>query len=257
MNAMRENLQTMLREKGIGLLRRCHLSRAPRGVVIALGVLLVSLVLVALVRWWPSEGRSGFSLETGDVTTRQSSTMVTNQADTDALRLDAGSSDADVVYCITVHVAGAVVNPGVYQLDEGARAVDALEAAGGATGDAALSSINLARVLAEAEQVYIPTVQEVATEGAQGSVVSSGASTSSTSSVGVSTSGPSGSSTLVNINTATLEQLESLPGVGPSTARKIVNDRESNGPFSSTKDLQRVSGIGEKKYAAIADLICV
>lgn len=143
---------------------------------------------------------------------------------------------------IAVHVSGAVAAPGVYELAEGSRAADAIEAAGGAAEGAAADALNLARVLSDGEQIVVPTAEEHAQQQAAASGV--GAS-----------SGAAGGK--VNINTATAEQLDTLPGVGESTAQKIIADREANGPFSSPEDLKRVSGIGDKKYAELADLITV
>lgn len=149
---------------------------------------------------------------------------------------------------ILVHVDGAVVAPGVYALVEGARANDAVGAAGGLTEDADTSAVNLASVVADGSKVHIPTADEgQATAQGSSSSVSSVSSSSATSAAGG----------LVNINTAGASELQTLSGVGEATARAIIEDRESNGPFSSPEDLMRVSGIGEKKYAKIKDHICV
>jgi competence protein ComEA len=149
---------------------------------------------------------------------------------------------------VTVHVVGAVRTPGVYALRKGSRAADAVEAAGGLLGNAAPSALNLARVVQDGEQVVVPTADEAATgaaaAGGAGSAAAAGA-------------GGAGAGGKVNLNTATAEQLDALPGVGPSTAAKIVADREQNGPFRSPDDLMRVTGIGAKKFASLKDLISV
>ena len=143
---------------------------------------------------------------------------------------------------VVVHVGGAVVSPGVYELAEGSRVSDAVEAAGGAAEGAAFDALNLARILNDGEQIIVPTLEQqqeqlqAATTGGTASSVAGGK---------------------VNINTASAEQLDTLPGVGESTAQKIIADRDANGPFSSPEDLKRVSGIGDKKYEEIADLITV
>lgn len=153
------------------------------------------------------------------------------------------SGDAQVeaaVPVIAIHVSGAVLNPGVYELPEGSRANDAIEAAGGASEDAVPDALNLARVLSDGEQIIVPTVEEqerLEEAAVAGQTLDAGGK--------------------VNINTATVEQLDSLPGVGESTAQKIIADREENGPFGSPEDLKRVSGIGDKKYEDLADLITV
>lgn len=138
---------------------------------------------------------------------------------------------------VVVHVVGAVRTPGLYVLPEGSRVSDAVEAAGGMLGNAADEAVNLARVLNDGEQVRIPTTDEAsATIGAAGSTAP-------------------GAPQKVNINTATAADLEMLPGIGPATAQKIVDDRARNGPFSAPEDIMRVPGIGPKKYDALKDLI--
>ena len=156
-------------------------------------------------------------------------------------------SDEDVGRrTVFVHVTGAVANPGIYELDEGARVASAVREAGGFADDAEQEACNLARIVSDGEQIRIPTHEEV--EGqAQAGVPSD--------SVGSPSGNPTGQP--LNINTATAEQLEALPGVGPATAGKIVADRESNGPFATTEDLMRVKGIGEKKLAELDGLISV
>ena len=154
---------------------------------------------------------------------------------------DAEGADGQVAPTIAVHVSGAVAAPGVYELEEGARVADAVEHAGGFLEGAAEHAFNLARVLNDGEQVVVPTAEEHAVQ--QAAVEASG--------------GTAGVGGKVNINTASAEQLDMLPGVGESTAQKIIADREANGPFSSPEDLKRVSGIGDKKYAELADLITV
>lgn len=153
----------------------------------------------------------------------------------------AGQDGADTLF---VHVTGAVGNPGLVELTCGSRVADAIEAAGGVTEDADLDLVNLARKVADGEQVHVylrdEQVDVVSTEVLKGqqsvSAVSPG---------------------LVNVNVATQVELEALPGIGPSTAQKIIADREANGPFSTVQDLTRVSGIGEKKLESISALVCV
>lgn len=156
---------------------------------------------------------------------------------------------------IYVHVVGAVAHPGLQELPEGSRAQEAVLAAGGFTKDAAQESVNLARELSDGEQLVVLTCEEYESGSVQYSSVSMGNSevASHASSSGVATS----SSGLVNINSATVEQLKTLPGIGDVTAGKIVADREANGPFGSVEELTRVAGIGEKKLEALSGLICV
>lgn len=144
---------------------------------------------------------------------------------------------------IVVHVGGSVNKPGVYELTLGDRVEKAIAAAGGASDGAVLDALNLARILQDGEQILVPHERDYET-GALG--------TSNTQ--GISASIAPGK---VNINTADVTQLDSLPGIGESTAQKIIADREANGPFEKVEDIQRVSGIGEKKYEQLAELISV
>lgn len=143
---------------------------------------------------------------------------------------------------LVVDVAGAVNNPGVYELKDGSRVAAAIDAAGGLAPEADVSGINRASKLVDGQKIYIP----LAGESSAASGAANSASTDANASSG-----------LVNINTASLEELDALPGVGPSTAQAIIDDRTQNGAFASIEDLLRVSGIGEKKYEKLKASICV
>ena len=144
---------------------------------------------------------------------------------------------------IAVHVAGAVERPGVYELPDAARVKDAVDAAGGPAADADLDELNLAEHIRDGMKIRVPFVGEQAevSIGEQETPASTSSATPA----------------LVNINTADISQLETLPGIGPSTAQAIVDERASGGPFSAPEDLLRVSGIGNKKFAKLQGLICV
>lgn len=144
-----------------------------------------------------------------------------------------------------VHVFGAVRGPGLYVLDDGARVVDAISAAGGLTDDAAAEGVNLARELADGEQVRVPTEDEVESGVAEAAP-------------GAGPPGGGGAGQApVDLNTADAAALETLPGIGPALSQRIISWREENGGFSSTDDLLAVSGIGEKVLADLADLVTV
>ena len=145
---------------------------------------------------------------------------------------------------IIVHVTGAVPRPGVYALAQGSRVQDAISAAGGFLADAEKSGINLARALEDGEQLDIPYM--AGSSPVIGTEIPSLVLTE-----------PSSSSELININTASQAELETLPGIGPTTAQKIIQYREQNGPFVSTEDIINVSGIGPGTYERIKDLITV
>lgn len=156
----------------------------------------------------------------------------------------AKSSSAAEVY---VDVDGAVVRPGVYRLKDGARVSQAIDAAGGLMAEADVTGLNRASKITDGQKIYVPTVgeqQAVAADGGAdgGAVLASGAN---------DVAG------LVNINTASAAELQTLSGIGPSMAQSIIDERTQNGAFASVDDLMRVSGIGEKKFAKIKDCICV
>ncbi|MDQ2984141.1 MAG: helix-hairpin-helix domain-containing protein [Actinomycetota bacterium] len=139
---------------------------------------------------------------------------------------------------LVVDVVGAVRQPGLYRLAQGARIADAVTRAGGVTPRADLELINLAAPLADGEQVVVPR------RGA-----GAGDTGSSVSGAGASPSGP------VHLNNATLEQLDSLPGVGPVTAQKILDYREQHGAFSSVDALDAVPGIGPARLDTLRELV--
>jgi len=143
-----------------------------------------------------------------------------------------GGSSATVIY---VHILGQVNDPGLYALHDGDRAVDVVAAAGGLTPSADPAALNLARFLSDGEQIIVPAVGE--------SVPASGAA-------GGSTAGGK-----VNINTADEPTLETLPRVGPAMAARILAWRAANGRFTAVEDLMSVSGIGEKTFEGLKDLV--
>ncbi|MDR6868795.1 competence protein ComEA [Microbacterium resistens] len=144
---------------------------------------------------------------------------------------------------VYVHVLGEVARPGLYGLDDGARVAEALAAAGGSTATADLRSVNLARVIADGEQIV------VAAAGA-GPAPPSGSAVSSA--VGGGSEGAP-----VDLNTADSAALESLPRIGPALAARIIEWREKNGRFTAVDDLLAVPGIGEKLLAGIRDRVRV
>ncbi len=153
---------------------------------------------------------------------------------------------------LLVDVGGAVAAPGVVRVAAGARVTDAVAAAGGLTAEADTATLNLAARLEDGQKVYVPTAGE-AMPAAGGGSADAGAAAGGAGSAGAggATSG------LVNINTASADELDALPGVGPATAQAIIDERESNGAFTSAEDIMRVSGIGEKKFAKLKSSICV
>jgi len=140
---------------------------------------------------------------------------------------------------VVVHVVGAVHRPGLYRLPQGSRIFDAVRRAGGATPKAALALVNLAAPLADGTQIVVP-VRAPPTKEAGGG----GASPELPA-----TTGP------VHLNTATLEDLDALPGVGPVTAQKILDFRQQHGAFSSVDELDAIPGIGPKRLEQLRELV--
>ncbi len=137
-----------------------------------------------------------------------------------------------------VQVSGAVVCPGVYAFPEGSRVYEAIARAGGLTEDAYDVELNQAQLLTDGQKIYVPVVGEAVTVSQNGSA-------------GLSDDGR------ININTATVEELMTLTGIGETRAKSIVAYRDAHGPFAAPEDLQQVSGIGESTYRKIADAITI
>lgn len=151
---------------------------------------------------------------------------------------------------IQVYVSGAVLESGVYALPAGARLGEAIAAAGGLAMDAEAAQINLAQPLRDGDQVHVPTVEEVA---AVPPLVQTAVPVVEPAGNGNSAPAPG----RININTADVALLQTLPGVGPSTAENIVSFREANGPFATIEAIMDVPGIGPAKFSGFADLITV
>jgi len=143
---------------------------------------------------------------------------------------------------VVVAVAGKVRKPGLVRLPEGARVADALTAAGGVLPGADIALLNLARKVTDGELILVGVT---APPGSAGDAPSGGSD------------GGAAAGGKVNLNTATLAQLDSLPGVGPVLAQRILDHREKNGPFRTVSDLRQVDGIGDTRYEQLKDLVTV
>lgn len=148
---------------------------------------------------------------------------------------------------IIVHISGAVENPGIVKIDENSRIEDAINAAGGLKDDADITNVNLAYIVEDGIKITIPSIYDeneidiLIDDGAAGLVSSEEKKSSS--------------SALININKATQTELETLNGIGPSLALKIIEYREQNGKFKSIDDIKNVTGIGDTKFNNIKDQI--
>ena len=198
----------------------------PRTIAWALTAATIAIVAIAGVAWLA----------------RPTTPPVAPEATLPYIEPDAFAPTAPPVSTVVlVHVAGAVNNPGVYQFSEAARVGEAVDAAGGPTHDADVDRLNLAAPLADGDRIYVPTADETITPEVVGPTGPSGAATT--------TGG------MLNINTASATELETLPGIGPATALAIVAFRTDNGEFVSVAELDDVPGIGPAKLAQLQELV--
>jgi competence protein ComEA len=197
---------------------------------------IAALVVVALVA-----GFIWYRLGAGDPGGSSTTTRTpTSAAPTDASAPTAGGKKGERV---TVHVAGAVATPGVYDLAADARVIDAVEAAGGGAPEADLNRLNLAAKVADGQRVLVQRIGEAAPSG--------------TGTTGGTDGGSADPSGLVNVNSATPAELEALPGIGPTLAEAIITERERRGGFRSVNELRDVRGIGEKRFADLKDKVTI
>lgn len=149
---------------------------------------------------------------------------------------------------LIIHITGCVVSQGIVEVEKGARIIDVIEAAGGINDKADLLKVNLAYKVSDGQKIYIPSIDdEEKVEYVTGN---------SGNNVIIENNEKEGKS-MVNINTATQTELETLPGIGPSTALKIIKYREENGSFKKIEDIQQVNGIGDAKFNGIKDQLDV
>ena len=203
---------------------------------VVLGALALAVVVALGVRWMQGQAARGGAAGAA------ASSAAGAAPGAPAVRLEPARGRRALV-----HVAGAVRRPGVYRLADGARVQDAVRRAGGATSRADTGAINLAARLADGQQVVVP--RRVGGAGA-------GAATGGAGGGGAAGAGAGGAAAPpISLSTATLEQLDTLDGVGPATARKILDWRRQHGGFRSVDDLGQVPGIGPKRLAALRERV--
>lgn len=209
------------------------------GVGAAVVLLLLALVIAVIV--------SAVGQQAGQRTVDSGSVSIPSPGASNSAVLeqfDAGTSaapgGADVGAVIFVHVLGAVARPGLFELHDGARVMDAIAAAGGLIAEADPAGVNLARVVSDGEQFYVPRQGEV-----QPGIPAA------------DTGAANNPAAKVNLNTATVADLDSLPRIGPTMAQRIIDYRTKNGRFTSVDGLRDVAGIGDKTFEALKDLITV
>lgn len=262
---------------------RAKHSKLRLGVPAAVAVVAVSIVAVVVGGWWLLVGvrpAHGELVGSGGSEARESSqpssvatATPTATATATEPSIAPGSSEpgsSPPGNLVVVHVAGQVNAPGIVQLRSGARVADAVTQAGGLGPDADPSAINLARLVVDGEQIYVPKTGEGIPTGAGGGGLVGGAGAgggagggegAGSGSVGAASGGASGTGTsagsMVNINTADAKALMELPGVGEVMSGRIVAWRESHGGFASVEDLRQVSGIGPKVFERLKELVTV
>lgn len=163
------------------------------------------------------------------------------EENTDDTQQEQASTEKNVV-----HITGCVKNTGIVEVDKGARIADVIEIAGGVTEEADISKVNLAYIVKDAQKIYIPSIYDK--EEIEYITFNNGDNI-------IIKDSSEGVSEMVNLNTATQAELEKLPGIGPSTALKIINYREKNGKFKTIEDIKQVPGIGDAKFNNIKEMI--
>ncbi len=212
---------------------------------IILIIILVCMLLLIAYYIFFKLNTFNYNANYGDTISEE--TMLENNDSEDSLSEDETSESTNIL----VHVSGCVKNNKVVTLPEGSRINDAIEAAGGLTKDADLTNINLAYILEDGEKIYIPKIGEIADATADtNSLISSSTNLNSSLS-------SSSKTQKININKASQSELETIPGIGPSTALKIINYRNENGKFNSIEDIKKVSGIGNAKYEKMKEYITI
>ena len=245
------------------LLRKAGLSQVPRPMLIGASVLCLALVALALWHFWPAGADVDATFEIAEAQGQGSSVDVeavpaddnvsgasaSGGADGTAVQEDdSAQQDTNAATDAVVDVEGAVARPGLVTVPAQARVGDAIEQAGGFTSKAERSSVNLAQHVEDGQQVYVMTKKEAAgsAPGAASAKLSGGAA-------GASAAGDG----LVNLNTASAEELQTLSGIGPALSQRIIDYRDANGPFASVDDLASVSGIGPTRLESLRDAVCV
>ncbi|WP_436777988.1 helix-hairpin-helix domain-containing protein [Yinghuangia sp. YIM S09857] len=221
-------------------------------VVAAVAALALLAIVVAGVGWWRSRPQSvAVPTVAASGTARPSDQLALSTSSTSAALPDptGPATTAPTTVAVAVHVVGRVANPGLFALPSGSRVDDALKAAGGALPGTDLAALNLARVLSDGEQVPVGVSGATAVPAPTG-----GAPVSSAAGKGTAKGAGTG---VVDLNTATAEQLEGLPGIGPVMAAGILDWRRLHGRFTSVEQLREVRGIGERRFEELRSRVRV
>lgn len=207
-------------------------------------IIFISIIIVCVI------GTYYLFIKEKEYIGNDSNLIISNGIEKEAKEND--TKDIEEKNKIVVYIAGAIKNEGVYELEENSRITDIIEKAGGLTDDANINNINLAYILQDGVKVYIPKDNDKNEIKDETNIYVSKENGESNIDNGTSVETKNSK---ININTATQTELETLPGIGPSTATKIINYRKENGKFNSIDELKKVSGIGDSKYNKIKEMI--
>ena len=224
---------------------KISLRRLPKPALVGIVLLAVALALSAVLSFSNAHQATAVTISTSDsaqTPTSGSGNGALTSNDPQDNGQKAGSPQDATLF---VYVTGEVVNPGLYEIASDARVGAAIELAGGFTEEADVSSVNLARKLNDGEQLIVLSKTTVQPEGAQ-----------STEALGQSAESAQVQFP-INVNRASASELEAVPGIGPSTAQKIIADRTEHGSFASVDDLVRIPGIGDKRLESLRPYVCV
>ena len=216
-------------------------------------VIIIGILAIILVGWKIYDSKNFEQINSDDI-------MVSSSNDD---KKEIGENEDEEEEMMAVHITGEVKNPGVVRVKEGSRIQDIIEEAGGLTENADITDVNLAYVVEDGMKVRIPSNDEelskenIDENGQEENNHDKYITQDSGKGVIVSNEEIDTSSSIVNINTATQTELEELPGIGPSLARRIVEHRNQNGKFKTIEDIKNVTGIGDSKFEKIKNLIKV
>lgn len=224
-------------------------------------VAFILIVILSAVYKYVFKGSGDITLQgfksgkTASVTETTAPDDLYHETDIQVTVQDTAPATVETVRLISVYICGEVRNPGIYEAPRGVMLNDIIEEAGGLTENASVNNINLVYQITGNMSIYIPSEDEIKTGFTGGDIIrQDGVYVWGNSSGG--SSDPGGSTLMVNINTAALDELKSLPGIGEVTAQAIIDYRNTT-PFSAIEDIKNVTGIGDSKFNRIKDYICV